>query len=194
MNSNIIFKSNKAKLLLIITLALNIMLMGVLVYQFNMKKKEIYTIKATTQNSSTNVFGFENAQELLKITINNNEINSGEISKNIETFATETIPFIYNGMINGSIEKLYEDNKKFLKENVGIQSKDELISFCKNLSNSGCNFKNIVAAEYISNSIEYDGYNLKVCFKLKDKEKNSITVKLTYSSIYEIKYKYEIIE
>ena len=97
-------------------------------------------------------------------------------------------------MINGSIEKLYEDNKKFLKENVGIQSKDELISFCKNLSNSGCNFKNIVAAEYISNSIEYDGYNLKVCFKLKDKEKNSITVKLTYSSIYEIKYKYEIVE
>ena len=194
MNSNIIFKSNKVKLLLIITLALNIMLMGVLVYQLNMKKKEIYTIKATTQNSSTNVFGFENAQELLKITINNNEINSGEISKNIETFATETIPFIYNGMINGSIEKLYEDNKKFLKENVGIQSKDELINFCKNLSNSGCNFKYIGAAEYISNSIEYDGYNLKVCFKLKDKEKNSITVKLTYSSIYEIKYKYEIVE
>ena len=194
MNVNIFLKSNKIKLLLIIILALNIMLMGVLAYQFNMKKKDIYTIKATTQNSSANVFRFENAQELLKLTIKEKDLNSGEISKSIEKFATEIIPLIYNGMTNKNIEKLYEDNKEFLKENVGIQSKDELRDLCNKLNNSSCNLQEIVTAKYISNSIEYDNYYLRVSFELKDKQNKYITVKLTYNSIYEIKYKYEIIE
>lgn len=194
-NRNYLF-NNKIKTLLIIIILLECILMFFLIYQYK-KINKSNNIPLSSSNSSENVFGFENAQTLLSVTLKSENLSAGEISKNIEYFATKAIPFMDKNILSNdsnNITELYKENIEMLLNNAGIKSEKELIDMCNKLKNIDCNLSQLSSASYISDTVDYNNDIFKINIKLKDKNQKYITIKLIYNPDDNVHYRYEIIE
>ena len=112
--------------------------MGVLIYQYN-KINSNNRVQFSPQNGDESTFGFENAKILLAITLKSENLSAGEISSNIENFATKAIPFINQNILKNSsqnITKIYEDNIELLLNYAGIENEKEFTEMCNKLKNA----------------------------------------------------------
>lgn len=190
-NENYIY-NNKIKIVLICILILNCILMGYLTF-----KNSKYNRPASSQNSSTDTFGFDNAQELLSVTLKSENLSAGEISSRIERFATGAVPFINKNVLQSDstdIENLYKENKGYLEVYAGIETEKEFKEMCNKLKKVECNLNEISSASYISNTAEYNNNEFKINVKLIDNNNNFFTITLSYISDNEVAYKYDILE
>lgn len=194
-NKNYIF-NNKVRIILIIILTLECILMAFLIYQSS-QNNERNKVHLSPSNSSESTFGFENAKILLEVTLKSENLSAGEISKNIENFATKAIPLINKEILKNNsqnITRVYIDNIEMLLNYAGIENEKELNEMCNKLKNVDCNLDELCKASYVSDTIEYNDNILKINVKILDKNQKYITIKLTFNPDNDVQYKYEIIE
>ena len=194
-NKNYIF-NNTFKTILILILILQSILMGVLIYQYN-KINSNNRVQFSPKNGDENTFGFDNAKILLAVTLKSENLSAGEISKNIENFATKAIPLINKEILKNNsqnITKIYEDNIELLLNYAGIESEKEFTELCNKLKNVDCNLDELSSASYMEGTTEYSNNILKINVKLIDKNQKYIMIKLTYNPDNNVQYKYEVLE
>lgn len=193
-NDNYIFNS-KIKAILFCILFLNIILMVCLIYKYNIQKNNIG--RPSTANSSSSEFVFENTKEILSVTLKTEKLSSGEISSEIESFASKFIPYINESVLqedSKKIDEFYKDNKDYLKQYAGIENEKDFTTICNKLRKVNCNLNELSKASFVENTAEYSNDTFKVNVKLIDKNDNYIIVKVSNNKESGKVYKYEILE
>ena len=203
MNKILNFLQTKYKMVLIIIsiiLIFNVVLMIYLIQRYNHhEEKDVYVPMANIVAKYE--FTFDNWGEIigaLHVTEGNTkELKASKVGKNIELFATSFVPYINENVLkNDSVtpEKFYAENKNYIFQYAGISEEKDFVTLCKELKETNCNINEFESASFIDGTSKYLDDIFTVDIKLKDKDGNTINVRVTTDKKTKNRFTYKILK
>ena len=188
-----IFDNKKFKIGIFIVLIINIIAMILLVYAYTHHEHTGTTIMPDYEAE----FGFENSAEALKVTMNSDDLSVGKISKSIESFAIQFLPYINENVLQNNektLQQFFKENKNYIYQYAGIEEESDFLELCNGLKQEKCNISELKTASFINDTAEYSNNKFKIDLRLIDKDNNSIIVRVTTSQKSKNRYKYQLIK
>lgn len=203
MNKILNILRTKYKMILIIVsiiLIINIILMIYLVQSYNHREEEHVHVPLADIVAEYE-FTFGNWSEILgslKVTEGNTkDLKASKVGKNIEIFATGFIPYINENVLKNNDttpEKFYSENKNYIFQYAGISEEKEFITFCNSLKDSKCNVDELVNAYFLEGTSNYMDDIFTVDIRLKDKDENTMDVRVKTDEKTKNRFTYEILK
>jgi len=186
--------------IVVVVLIINIILMIYLVQRYNHREeKHVHVPLADIEAEYEFTFGnWGEILSSLKVTEGNTkDLKASKVGKNIEIFATSFIPYINENVLKNNDmtpENFYSKNKNYVFQYAGISEEKEFITFCKTLKDSKCNVNELVNAYFLEGTSNYMEDIFTVDIRLKDKDENTMDVRVKTDKKTKNRFTYEILK
>lgn len=174
-------KNNKVIMIVVASiLVVNIILMLYLVYKY--RNKHIKYTAPTVQYVNSEKLSFENVQEILSVTLKTKELSSAQILSSIQEFSIEFLSNINESLLqsdDNNVEMFYTQNKEYIKQYSGIDSKEKFEILYSNLKKVDCNLGGISRVQFMNDTAKYNDGIFKVQAKVIDYEGKFMNINIS---------------